>query len=53
MGWAVNQLHPDFDQGDEVWHFDESAPPGINSGSIGIAMVRHGEPIRTAITAVH
>ena len=51
--WAVEQLHPDFDQGDELWHFDEPAPPGINAGAIGIALVRRGKPIRTTITAVH
>ncbi|MGO9469701.1 MAG: hypothetical protein ACLQIB_44865 [Isosphaeraceae bacterium] len=51
--WAVEQLRPDFDQGDELWHFDEPAPPGINAGAIGIAVVRNGEPIRTIMTAVH
>jgi hypothetical protein len=51
--WTVEQLHPDFDQGDELLHFDEPAPPGINAGAIGIALVRRGEPIRTTITAVH
>ncbi len=51
--WAVEQLHPEFDLGDELWHFDEPAPPGINAGEIGIALVRRGEPIRTTITAVH
>ncbi len=50
---AVEQLRPDMDQGDELWHFDEPAPPGINAGAIGIAVVRNGEPIRTTITAVH
>ena len=51
--WAVEQLHPDFDQGDELWHFDEPAPPGINAGAMGIAVVRNGEPIRTLMTAIH
>ena len=51
--WAVERLRPDFDQGDELWHFDEPAPPGINAGAIGIAVVRNGEPIRTAITDIH
>jgi hypothetical protein len=50
---AVEQLHPDFEQGDELWHFDEPAPPGVNAGAIGIAAVRRGEPIRTTITAIH
>jgi hypothetical protein len=51
--WAVDQLQPDFEQGDELWHFDEPAPPGVNAGAIGIAVVRRGEPIRTTITAIH
>jgi hypothetical protein len=51
--WAVEQLFPDFDQGDELWHFDEPAPPGINAGAMGIALVRRGELIRTTITAIH
>jgi len=51
--WAVEQLHPDLDQGDENWHFDEPAPSGVNAGAIGIAIVRNGEPIRTTITAIH
>ena len=51
--WAVEQLHPDFDQDDELWHYDEPAPPGINAGAMGIAVVRNGEPIRTTITAIH
>ena len=51
--WAVEQLSPDYLQGDEIWHFDEPAPPGINAGAIGIALVRGGEPIRTVITAIH
>lgn len=51
--WAVDKLAPDFHQGDELWHFDEPAPPGINAGAIGIALVRHGEPIRTTTTAIH
>jgi len=50
---AVEQLRPEIDQGDELWQFDEPAPPGINAGAIGIALVRHGEPIRTTITAIH
>ncbi len=51
--WAVDQLYPEFDQGDELWRFDEPAPPRINAGAFGIALVRRGEPIRTTITAVH
>lgn len=50
---AVEQLRPDFDQGDELWHYDEPAPPVVNAGAMGIAIVRQGEPIRTIITAVH
>jgi hypothetical protein len=51
--WALEQLCPDFEQGDELWHFDEPAPPGINAGAMGIAVVRKGEPLRTTITAIH
>ena len=51
--WAIEQLMPDYRKGDEIWHFDEPAPPGINAGAMGIALVRDGEPIRTAITALH
>lgn len=51
--WAIEQLCPDLDQGDELWHFDEPAPPDINAGAIGIAIVRNGQPIRTTITAIH
>ncbi len=51
--WASEQLGPDMQPGDELWHFDEPAPPGINAGAMGIALVRGGEPIRTTITAIH
>ena len=51
--WAEGQLGPDIRPGDELWHFDEPAPPGVNAGAMGIALVRDGEPIRTAITAIH
>lgn len=51
--WAVEQLSPDLDQGDELWHFDEPAPLGVNAGAMGTAVVRNGEPIRTTITAIH
>ena len=50
---AVEQLYPDFEQGEELWSFDEPAPPGVNAGAIGIAVVRNGVPIRTTITAIH
>jgi hypothetical protein len=33
---AVEQLCPDFDQGDEFWHYDEPAPPGINAERLGL-----------------
>ncbi len=51
--WATEQLGAEYREGDEIWHFDEPAPPGVNSGAIGIALVRDGEPIRTTITAIH
>jgi hypothetical protein len=51
--WAVERLRPDFDQGDELWHYDEPAPPGVNAGAMGIVVVRPAEPTRTFITAIH
>lgn len=51
--WAVDRFRQDYREGDELWYFDEPAPPGVNAGAMGIALVREGEPIRTAITAVH
>jgi hypothetical protein len=51
-GLSIN-CSPIFEQGDKLWRFDEPAPPGINSGAIGIAVVRRGQPIRTAVTAIH
>jgi hypothetical protein len=51
--WAAEQFGSEMRLGDELWHFDEPAPPGVNAGAMGIALVRDGEPIRTAITAVH
>jgi hypothetical protein len=51
--WAVDQLRPEFDTGDELWHFNKLAPPGINAGAMGIALVSNGEPIRTIMTGIH
>jgi hypothetical protein len=51
--WAVKHLEPEFNQGDELWYFDEPAPSGVNAGAMGIAVVRGGEPILTTITAIH
>ena len=51
--WAVEKLCPNLDQGEELWHFDEPAPPGINAGALGIAVVRSGQPIRTTIMGIH
>ncbi len=51
--WAVERFRQDYREGDELWHFDEPAPPDVNAGAMGIALVRDGEPIKTAITAVH
>ena len=50
---AVELLRPDLEQGDELWHFDEPAPPGINAGAMGIAVVRNGQPIPTSINVIH
>jgi hypothetical protein len=36
---AVEQLCPDFDQGDEFCHYDEPAPPGINAERWGLPWV--------------
>jgi hypothetical protein len=46
--WAVEQLRPDFDQGDELWHYDEPAPSGVNAGAMGIAMPSCGRASRSA-----
>ena len=46
------ELRPDLDQGDELWHFNEPAPPGINAGTIRIAIVLNGESISTTHNAI-
>ena len=38
---------------DELWHYDEPAPPGVNAGAMGIALVRDGEVIAATITGIH
>jgi hypothetical protein len=56
--WLTRRLGPN----DHEWssavedrepEFDEPAPPGVNAGVIGIAVVRNREPIRTTLTSVH
>lgn len=49
----VGQLRSYMQEGDEIWTFDEPAPPGINAGAMGLAIVRGGEPVRTIIIGVH
>jgi hypothetical protein len=39
--------------GDELWHYDEPAPPGVNAGELGIALVRCGVPIHAVVLGVH
>ena len=51
--YAIGQLLAKFRAGDEFWLFDEPAPPGVNAGAIGVALVRSGKPIATAIGAIH
>lgn len=51
--WAASQFEHEIQAGDELWHFDEPAPPGIHAGAMGVALVRAGEPIRIAIDAIH
>lgn len=51
--WAAEEFRLEIQRGDEIWQFDEPAPPGINAGAMGVALVRGGEPIRTKITAIH
>jgi hypothetical protein len=29
--WAGEQFKPDYQEGDELWYFDEPAPPGVNA----------------------
>jgi len=50
---AIEPLLSSFREGDELWLFDEPAPPGINAGAIGVALVRDGEPIATEIGGIH
>jgi hypothetical protein len=38
---------------DEIWTYDEPAPPGVNAGELGVALVRSGTPIRAIITGIH
>jgi hypothetical protein len=51
--WAVEQVRPALDQGDELWRYDEPAPPSVNAGAIRVTMVRHGEPFRNTIASIH
>jgi hypothetical protein len=51
--WAVKQLRPDLNQGDDLCQFDEPAPPGMNAGAMGIAAVRNRQPISMTITGIH
>lgn len=51
--WAIGQFRQDYREGDELWYFDEPAPPGVNAGAMGIALMRDGEAIKTTITAIH
>ena len=51
--WRCSATRPRRAGRDELWHFDEPAPPGINAGAMGLALLRDGEPIRTTITAIH
>ena len=39
--------------GDEVWRYDEPAPPGVNAGELGVAIVRAGQPIHAVMLGVH
>jgi hypothetical protein len=44
--WAIEELRPDLQDGDEIWSFDDPAPDGIHAGAMGLSLVRDGEPIR-------
>lgn len=50
---ARNLLGPHMRDGDELWFYDEPAPPGVNAGELGYALVRSGEPIHWLTTAIH
>ncbi len=39
--------------GDEVWRYDEPAPPGVNAGEMGVAIVRAGQPIHAVMRGIH
>ena len=39
-------------RGDEIWSFDEPAPPGVNAGELGFALVRNGMVIDSITTGI-
>jgi hypothetical protein len=39
--------------GDEVWHYDEPAPPGVLAGELGIVLVRSGQPVHAIVLGIH
>lgn len=47
------QLRPMMQKGDELWFFDEPAPPDVNAGVLGVALVRDGIPINSVVAGVH
>lgn len=50
---AVDQLRPMMREGDELWFYDEPAPPGVNAGELGVALVRDGSAIHAIIEGIH
>ncbi len=54
-GWdeALRIFADDYQEGDEIWYFDEPAPPDVNAGAMGICLVRKNQPIRSRIQGLH
>jgi len=38
--------------GDQLWHYDESARPGSKGGELGLVLIRKGKPVRVLIRNV-
>lgn len=52
LHWARETVAERWQPGDEVWEFDEPAPPGINAGETGLALVRGGVPIHSRTSGI-
>lgn len=64
--WLVERVGPDTPEfehqrarfaahwrpGDEVWHYAEPVPKGINAGEMGVALVRGGVPVHAVMIGI-